>query len=121
MECASMKNPECSTGPAVDPQPINPVVDFDALAWLLHRDRATLVADRCRAPDRLPPAYRVPGTRQPLWLLEEVLQWLRQHPEYEGKPPHVGRPPKAEQVRRQRRAGATQRNDQPVVVGRAQP
>lgn len=120
MECAEMTIPQRENGLAERPEPTNPVVDFDGLARLLHRDRATLVADRCRAPHRVPPAYRVPGTRQPLWLVDDVLQWLREHREYEVETPRPGRPRKAEQVRRERRPQVTQRNNH-SVAGRSQP
>ena len=84
-----------------------PVLDLDGLAKLLHRDRATILADRCRAPQRVPPAHKPPGTKEPLWLLDEVLHWLRAHPDLRaGAKPAVrrapGRPLKAEQVWRAR-------------------
>lgn len=115
-----MKTPPCVDGLADRPQPHNPVIGIDGLARLLYRDRATLLADRCRAPDRVPPAYRVPGTRQPLWLVEDVLRWLREHPEYEVRPHQSGRPNKAQQVHRQRRSKAAQCSTQ-SVAGRVQP
>lgn len=59
-----------------------PVLNLDGLSQLLHRDRATIKADRCRAPDRVPPAHKAPGAKEPLWLLDEVLAWLRSHPDF---------------------------------------
>jgi len=115
-----MKTPECEDDLADRPQSSNPVVGLDGLSVLLHRDRATLIADRCRAPDRVPPAYRVAGTRQPLWLVEDVLQWLRQHPEDEALPRRPGRPKKTEQVHRQRHRMAARRNDRSVAGGTQQ-
>jgi hypothetical protein len=84
---------------------LGPVLNLDGLAQLLHRDRATIKADRCRAPHRVPPAHKPPGTKEPLWLLDEVLQWLRAHPDCSPTPNtsrRIGRPKKAEQVRRAR-------------------
>ena len=57
------------------------VLNLDELSHLLHRDRSTIKADRCRAPGRVPPAHKAPGTKEPLWLLDEVLAWLRAHPD----------------------------------------
>lgn len=78
-----------------------PVLNLDGLSQLLHRDRATIKADRCRAPERVPPAHKVPGAKEPLWLLDEVLAWLRSHPDFrraaESNTPRrrLGRPRKS--------------------------
>src|SRR5579875_3128482 len=74
------------------PRTYGPLLDLDELARVLHRDRETIKADRCRAPQRVPPAYKIPGTKEPLWLLDEVLEWLRQHPEHATAPVKPGRP-----------------------------
>ncbi|GEM_PF-1856412 len=84
------------------PRTYGPLLDLDELARVLHRDRETIKADRCRAPQRVPPAYKIPGTKEPLWLLDEVLEWLRQHPEHATAPVKPGRPTKAEQIHRQK-------------------
>lgn len=85
---------------------LGPVLNLDGLSRLLHRDRATILADRCRAPHRVPPAHRIPGTKEPLWFLDEVLDWLRAHPDLPStvatSPRSPGRPRKAEQVARAR-------------------
>ena len=70
-----------------------PVIGYCLLAVLLHRTVATLQADRCRRPSSLPPACTPPQTRQPLWLLEDVLQWLAEHREAPA-PRRPGRPRK---------------------------
>lgn len=98
-EVRPMQTTESSNGSPVIRPSSSPVLDIDGLAQLLHRDRATLIADRCRAPHRVPPAYKIPGTKWPLWILEEVLDWLRQHPE-NGGTRQVGRPTKAQQMHR---------------------
>lgn len=56
-----------------------PVFGYGLLSLLLGRTVGTLQADRCRRPESLPPACTPPHTRQPLWLLVDVLDWLAQH------------------------------------------
>ncbi len=104
-----MQNPKSKypAGWGVSAPLIGPVLDVDGLAQLLHRDRATILADRCRAPERVPPAHKARGTKEPLWLLDEVLAWLRAHPDSraDAKPAarrSPGRPRKADQVQRAR-------------------
>jgi len=75
-------------------------LDVDGLARLLHRSRASILSDRTRAPKRVPPAHVPPGTRQPIWLLDEVLDWLRSSPsrrQASQTPRRPGRPTKAEE------------------------
>lgn len=96
-----MQSPVLPTGWAVSQSEFSPVLDLNDLARLLHRERNTLKADRCRAPGRVPPACKIPGTKDPLWILPDVLDWLRQHPESESGSHKVGRPNKVDQVRRQ--------------------
>jgi hypothetical protein len=92
---------------ALFPPTIGPTLNVDALAQLLYRDRATILADRCRAPERVPPAHKPLGTKEPLWLLDEVLAWVRAHPDSRAdtKPAarrSPGRPRKVDQVQRAR-------------------
>ena len=47
------------------------------LAQILKKSRRTVQNDVTRAPDRLPPQTRRAG-RQPLWLVDDVKNWLRQ-------------------------------------------
>lgn len=101
-----MQNPKSKypAGWAVSAPLVGPVLDVDGLAQLLHRDRSTILADRCRAPERVPPAHKARGTKEPLWLLDEVLDWLRAHPDSRnGAGPATrcspGRPRKVDQVR----------------------
>lgn len=73
-----------------------PSFGFEGLSVLLGKDIATIQADRCRAPHKLPPACTPPGTKSPRWLLSDVLAWLASHREAEAtgtsRPP--GRPRK---------------------------
>lgn len=91
----------------VEPSKYPPVLGIDDLSALIRKSRAAILADRSRAPHRLPPACVPPGTRQPLWLLDDVLAWLQQYKQQpgtpapviaSGKPARRGRPTKAEQV-----------------------
>jgi hypothetical protein len=86
-------------------------LDVDGLAALLHRRRSTILTDRSRNPDRVPPSCTPPGARYPLWIRTDVLAWLRRNPDpprhrpHSGnpsRPRHPGRPTKAETVRRKR-------------------
>lgn len=99
----------------VQPQPAT--VGFDGLADLLHINRATVVTLHSRARDRLPPAFKAPGSREPLWIVGDVLAWLRRHPESStqtdvqtAEPKQVkrrpGRPTKSEQVAARKAAAA---------------
>lgn len=57
------------------------VIDVSDLSRVLRKSVSSILADRSRAPHRLPPACTPPGTRQPLWILDDVLDWLRGHRE----------------------------------------
>jgi len=70
-----------------------PSFSYEGLSILLCRTVGTLQADKCRKPDSLPPCCTPPGTRQPLWLLEDVLAWLSEHRETPA-PRRPGRPHK---------------------------
>lgn len=61
-----------------------PAFGYEHLGQLLHRSPASLQAAFSRKPASLPPAHRPLGTKQPLWLLTEVLAWLADQP---GKVP----------------------------------
>lgn len=68
---------------------------YAGLAVLLQRSVGSLQADMCRKPDSLPPACRIPGTRQPIWLRQDVLDWLAEHREIRApEKRNVGRPHK---------------------------
>lgn len=95
-------------GWAVSAPAFGPVLNLDGLAKLLHRDRATILADRCRAPERVPPAHKAPGTKEPLWLLDEVLAWLRAHPDFRRA---------AESSTPRRRPGRPRKSAKPACSG----
>ena len=88
----------CSCAPAGGlvagtPTQFPPVFGYVLLSVLLSRTVGTLQADRCRKPESLPPACTPPGTRQPLWRLDDVLAWLEEHREAPA-PRRPGRPRK---------------------------
>ena len=82
-----------------------PIIGVDQLSVLIDKSPATIFADRSRAPHKIPPAYLPPGCKSPRWLLVEVIEWLKQHPEPPAVPRAAdapkrgpGRPGKAERI-----------------------
>lgn len=94
----------------LDTSTFGPVLGLNELSQILRKSARSILADRSRAPHRLPPDCTPPGTRAPVWLMEDVLGWLRQHrhqpsaqpaPTQAAAPPRKrGRPTKAEQAAR---------------------
>lgn len=58
-----------------------PIVGIDGLSILLCKKRSVITVDRTRAPHLLPPACSPPGTQKPLWIVEDVIAWLRKNQE----------------------------------------
>lgn len=56
-----------------------PTTSYDGLSRLLQRSVLTIRSDRCRKPESLPPASVIPGSSRPIWIVADVLEWLRQH------------------------------------------
>lgn len=94
-----------------------PVINLDQLAQLIGKTPKSILADRSRAPHRVPPACTAPGTRTPLWITAEVVAWVAQHREpadrmhktiapVEPGSRRRGRPKKAEQIARREPASA---------------
>lgn len=81
-----------------------PAFGVDQLADLLDKTPAAILADRSRAPHRVPPACLPYGTQKPVWLLADVVAWLATHREPTVEPPagtrRRGRPTKAEAAAR---------------------
>jgi hypothetical protein len=87
------------------PVALPPIFGVDQLSQLINKTPATIFADRCRAPHKIPPAYLPRGCKSPRWILADVLEWLRQHPEPTPAPRAAdapkrgpGRPSKAERI-----------------------
>lgn len=74
-----------------------PVLGVDALSLLINKSPATILMDRSRAPHKLPPACMPPGTKQPLWLTADVLEWLASHREVREKKEPTKREPQSKQ------------------------
>lgn len=92
-----------------------PVIGVDLLSVLLNKTPQTIFADRSRAPHKVPPACVAPGCKQPRWITADVIDWLRQYKEPVAAAPvpadekgAVGRPTKAEQIRRRKLAAAVE-------------
>lgn len=49
----------------------------DDLAPLLGRAVSTIKADVCRRPESLPPRLLIPGSKQLLWLEQDVVEWIQ--------------------------------------------
>lgn len=85
-----------------------PIIGVDALSLLINKSPATIIMDRCRAPHKIPPACMPPGSKQPLWITTDVLEWLASHREAPGrikrKPrsPKLGAPTKVERAEAER-------------------
>jgi predicted DNA-binding transcriptional regulator AlpA len=47
------------------------------IAALLHIKPATVHDRLYRHPEKLPPRIKIPGSSKPLWLEEDVIDWLR--------------------------------------------
>lgn len=82
-----------------------PVVGIDGLSILLSKKPNSITLDRSRKPESLPPACTPPGSQKPLWIVSDVIDWLRQYREDSNseatiKPKKMGAPTKAERIRR---------------------
>ncbi|MDP2835221.1 MAG: hypothetical protein Q8Q28_18370 [Pseudomonadota bacterium] len=95
---------------AIQQQFFPPIIGIEGLSTLINKTPSTILADRCRAPHRVPPACTPTGSKQPLWVLEDVIAWLRSYREQQATPPapsappptprRRGRPTKREQIER---------------------
>ena len=71
------------------------IVGVDYLADLLQRKASTIRMDASRRPESLPPRLLIPGTRNLMWVEEDVLDWLNsfrpQAKKKAGRPSQVSR------------------------------
>lgn len=51
-------------------------LDIDELAKIIRRRPSSILSDLVRKPESLPPHFKAPGTRKPLWLPSTVENWL---------------------------------------------
>ena len=52
------------------------LLTVEDLSALIHKSPAAIQADANRAPHRLPPILRLPGSRRLLWREEDVEAWV---------------------------------------------
>ncbi len=108
MDNSTTPAPHGESGPSIMPLPWTnwpPIIGYDGLSLLLGRTVATLQADRIRRPESLPPASTPAGTRNPLWVTVDVIEWIRamRHSGPNRQPnsirkPCRGAPTKAERI-----------------------
>lgn len=55
------------------------LLSVEELADVLHRSPSTVRVDCRRAPHKLPPRLRLPGSTRLVWLEDDVNEWLRRH------------------------------------------
>ena len=78
-----------------------PIVDIHGLSVLLNRQPEVIAAARCTRPHTLPPACSIPDTKKPLWIVQDVIDWLRTYQEQPVvKKPKIGAPTKAVRIKR---------------------
>lgn len=92
-----------------------PVIGYKELAVLLGRSTKTLQADKCRKPWSIPPHCAIPGSKEPRWLLADVLSWIEgfrqkpqevpEEPDLPPPPKRRGRPTKREQMLKRKAMG----------------
>ncbi len=82
--------------------PYPPIIGLDELSILLKRNRNVLVKDKSERPHTVPPAQKPKDTKNPLWVTEDVIAWLREHPEHPEEKPQtiakMGAPTKRERI-----------------------
>ena len=50
---------------------------LEDIARLIGKTPKTVRYDMCRHPERIPPSFRMPGSRKPIWLRSTVEAFLR--------------------------------------------
>lgn len=84
-----------------------PIIGIEELSVLLKRSKEVIKRDRCDPVRKytLPHAYRPEGTKNPLWVTEDVIAWLREHPEEptSSAKKKLGAPTKAQRILKRER------------------
>ena len=52
---------------------------IEDVAKLLKRSPSTVATEVSKAPHKLPPRLRLPGSRKILWLRSDVEAWIHEH------------------------------------------
>lgn len=80
-----------------------PIIGIEELSSLLKRSKEVIKKDRSDPARKhtLPPAFKPDGTKNPLWVTEDVISWLRQHPEEPNiLTKKIGAPTKLERIKK---------------------
>lgn len=48
------------------------ILDIEQLAQLIRKSPKTISSDMARSPERIPPSFKLPGSKKPLWFRETV-------------------------------------------------
>ena len=79
------------------------IVGVEYLSKLLQRKVSTIRMDASRRPESLPPRLMIPGTRNLMWVEDDVLDWLNSfRPQPKKKP---GRPVNPAYLQSQKESG----------------
>lgn len=60
-------------------------VSYEGLGQLLHKQASTLKSDMSRKPQDLPPPALIGVKGRPIWIVSDVLNWLRARTLQEGQ------------------------------------
>jgi len=52
------------------------ILDINELGQLIRKSPKTIASDLVRNPERVPPCFKLPGSKKPLWFLETVNAFL---------------------------------------------
>jgi hypothetical protein len=53
------------------------VLDISQLAQMIRKTRKSIASDMTRNPERIPPWFKLPGSKKPLWFRETVDAFVR--------------------------------------------
>jgi len=84
-----------------------PIIGIEELSSLLKRSKEVIKKDRSDPARKhtLPMAYKPVGTKNPLWVTEDVIAWLREHPEEPPQPvKKLGASTKRERIERRQQS-----------------
>lgn len=91
-----------------------PIIGLEELSLLLKRTPAVVKRDRSTKSRKhtLPTAKRINDTKNPLWVTEDVINWLRQQPDDTDAPSdapsdaprRMGAPTKRERIEKRKAA-----------------
>lgn len=82
-----------------------PIIGIKELSLLLKRSEAIIRKDRADEGRKhtLPPSKKIRNTKNPLWITEDVINWLREQPD-DTEAPKMGAPTKRERIDKRKAA-----------------